>query len=567
MDINKLVDEANKLGMTSTSLQQLQYAFSTMGISAEVATRSVNDLNRSLARAGDGSRKTLEAFARLNISYKELSKIPADKQLLVIADALKAVDNPLERNRLGLELLGKSFQELRPFIEGGSEGFAKLALESAKIGKSLSEIDVQNIKNMTTQFTLAKDSVTGVFNILSASVAPIVSGILETLNRWLVTGDNFRNIVLSIVNGFGTVAVVVGTILDVFKTIINLGTIGFNTLFAGVLKSVDLISSAFELVIRSVRGSINAIISIINTVIALSASQINFLIRTANKIPGLNMVQLDAPEIAKLAETRIEQSLDRISDKYGFMASELIAENGRLFRGIGDNFENGFAAKALNVVGKIQDGVIGVTTRSAKAAEEITQASMEAIKQTVQLTKNEINSLFADQQIEASLKTFVNKFSDGFAEILISGKSFGSQLKQLFANILHDIVKQWLSSMIKMALATLLIRAGGGATSGFAGALTSAGQALMPRRTGGPVDAGRSYMVGEAGAEMFIPQTRGTIISNKNLNGGMNGTPSVTYNIYAYDTMSVEQVIERNRPRLAQDALLAFQSASSRRRM
>lgn len=40
---------------------------------------------------------------------------------------------------------------------------------------------------------------------------------------------------------------------------------------------------------------------------------------------------------------------------------------------------------------------------------------------------------------------------------------------------------------------------------------------LPPRAAGGPVQAGQAYLVGEQGAEMFVPQTAGTIVPNGQL--------------------------------------------------
>lgn len=47
---------------------------------------------------------------------------------------------------------------------------------------------------------------------------------------------------------------------------------------------------------------------------------------------------------------------------------------------------------------------------------------------------------------------------------------------------------------------------------------------LVPRQHGGPVYAGRAYLVGEAGPERFVPATNGTILPN-----GTTGGVSVTY--------------------------------------
>ncbi|QAY17959.1 putative tail length tape-measure protein [Pseudoalteromonas phage C7] len=58
------------------------------------------------------------------------------------------------------------------------------------------------------------------------------------------------------------------------------------------------------------------------------------------------------------------------------------------------------------------------------------------------------------------------------------------------------------------------------------------------REFGGPVTAGKSYLVGERGPEMFTPNTSGGIVSNKDMTGGGSG---VSVNINNYSGQEVTQ--------------------------
>lgn len=81
-----------------------------------------------------------------------------------------------------------------------------------------------------------------------------------------------------------------------------------------------------------------------------------------------------------------------------------------------------------------------------------------------------------------------------------------------------DLKRVALTAMSEIAQASLrsLFRApgGGGVGSGLVGGLSSliAGLVGAPgRATGGPVSAGRPYLVGERGAELFVPSSSGRI--------------------------------------------------------
>ena len=56
---------------------------------------------------------------------------------------------------------------------------------------------------------------------------------------------------------------------------------------------------------------------------------------------------------------------------------------------------------------------------------------------------------------------------------------------------------------------------------------------------GGPVSAGRPYMVGEAGPELFVPNRSGSVVANQDMQ-----RPVVIQNIVPIDDIT-EQVIRR----------------------
>jgi phage-related minor tail protein len=57
--------------------------------------------------------------------------------------------------------------------------------------------------------------------------------------------------------------------------------------------------------------------------------------------------------------------------------------------------------------------------------------------------------------------------------------------------------------------------------------------------------AGKPYMVGENGREMFVPNSAGSIVPNNQLGGG-GGQTMVTYNIQAVDASSFRSMVARD---------------------
>ena len=105
------------------------------------------------------------------------------------------------------------------------------------------------------------------------------------------------------------------------------------------------------------------------------------------------------------------------------------------------------------------------------------------------------------------------------ARAISSGKFGFDDLKRVALRALGEIAAASLRSLLAPS------GQGGGAGAGLGSALTSLVSGLLGvpgRATGGPVSAGRAYMVGERGPELFVPPGDGRIVA-----GGRDGPRDV----------------------------------------
>jgi hypothetical protein len=106
------------------------------------------------------------------------------------------------------------------------------------------------------------------------------------------------------------------------------------------------------------------------------------------------------------------------------------------------------------------------------------------------------------------------------------GKDLGNELDNLilkgesFHDFLQNILKDLADIALKSALINPIEKAFNGGDTGTGGILGGLASLFGFRASGGPVSAGSPYIVGEAGAEMFVPTTSGTIVPNHALGGG-----------------------------------------------
>ena len=127
----------------------------------------------------------------------------------------------------------------------------------------------------------------------------------------------------------------------------------------------------------------------------------------------------------------------------------------------------------------------------------------------------------ATQQLGLSL---VNNFADSFSQAVVSGENFLVSM----GNIFKDLAKQIAAMLVKAALLAAVFSmipglgaaqtAAGGATN-FRGLLS--GMMGGAFANGGKPPLGKVSLVGEAGPELFVPSSSGTIVPNNALGGSV----------------------------------------------
>lgn len=117
-----------------------------------------------------------------------------------------------------------------------------------------------------------------------------------------------------------------------------------------------------------------------------------------------------------------------------------------------------------------------------------------------------------DGPFAAGLDRAGSGLSRALGRALSDGKLGFDDLRRLALSSLADIAQ----GALRLDLGGLL----GGGGKGLLGGLVGNLLGLPGRATGGPVTAGRAYMVGERGPEMFVPTAAGRVEANPGRGSG-----------------------------------------------
>ena len=136
-------------------------------------------------------------------------------------------------------------------------------------------------------------------------------------------------------------------------------------------------------------------------------------------------------------------------------------------------------------------------------------------------------------QLDNIFSNTFNNFADTLADTLMTGKfAFKDFARSVIRDIARMIARQQALLFYQRAFGFL-----GGSIFGIPLPTPPA------RSSGGRVNAGMPYMVGEAGKEMFVPQTSGTIVPNNQLAGATN----INFTINTVDAQGVDELLTNRR--------------------
>tara|TARA_R110002074_G_scaffold16000_1_gene53971 strand:+ start:3963 stop:5606 length:1644 start_codon:yes stop_codon:yes gene_type:complete len=172
----------------------------------------------------------------------------------------------------------------------------------------------------------------------------------------------------------------------------------------------------------------------------------------------------------------------------------------------------------------------------------------------------------ADKKMSDELKEFrdtyrpiFNEFGDGFVDAITGAEKFSDAIRNMAKNVIDSLLRIMMQKMIfDQLFGAFESSFGPTANSGTGGG--SGGS----RTLGGPVQQGRSVLVGERGPEIFTPSSAGQITPNNEISGGGGVTIVQHINVTTGVQQTVRAEIKQLMPQIAQAAKGAVADARLR---
>jgi lambda family phage tail tape measure protein len=555
-------------GMATGTILELSQALATNGGKVEDVGKLLATLTNKIDEAATGSQKTRDKFQQLGISLDDLGRLSETDLLRKTIDGLTKIEDPITRNALKFDLLGKAarsvdinglnaeFTRLQGTMEGSDESFAKIA-------KSLDRIEV-----LSQQFKIDMAQ-----NI--AEPTNIAVGILEKFYATMKSGNAILGEQAEKLRQYGI------SLKDVFL---------FNAMFTLRLgqafsKRGDQTGSTYSPPTDTAEYKPD---------FNVSNAPRRKIEQTPEQIAAAKKARLDAEKelqdaakdtaqwaIKREQEERTErenrareiaQLVIKQSEFYRLTVEQAVLDKERLdyqktLVGLSDTQRD--KAMALYDIEKelvlIQrqnpafsedmiERIRQVKTEAVLAQEEFTRAQntfqagwsrayenfTERARDSASIGANAFQSMASS--MESALDNFVR-----------TGKlSFSDLINSMISDLLRMIMKAQVSNIFGSIF-------GGGGMGNF---LTTSSTnfangggllGLLGFAGGGEPPVNVPSIVGERGAELFVPKTAGTIIPNHSLSQMMGSQPQTVYNgtvvqnMSAIDTQSAVKFLTQNK--------------------
>jgi lambda family phage tail tape measure protein len=579
-------DTAKANDVAVGTVLKLSEALSVSGGNSENTGKLFSSLTAKIDDAANGSDKGRESFDKLGVSVADLRRLDETALFEKTLKGLANVSDPITRNALAMELFGKAAKNVD--IKGVADSYFNNAgkFDDAEqafkdIGEAIDKMDVFT-KRLSTS--------------LATDLAPALSDSVSFLNKAIFGWDNLTKAIdkANRAKSGGNWS----PIPKIGDTANNFGAFNLPSEYqAGGVRGQDLSDkekAKKDKAAEKAKSDAEKLAdemkkqkeSLADQVIAYDAQRYAAG-RVLTEVEKIN-IELEQGKKYQYTSAEEQQRLlnaARLVDAAKYSA-EFEAKRLEMAKQANDLIYNSQVATERLDVERQMVGLSDTQVQLALEYFDLQKKILDMQKQGFDeryisnFANAEMNRIKAQELNERAQNTFQagwDKAYNNFIERSQDSAAIGAELfnnmtnsmtsaldrfvetgKLSFGNLIGSMIKDLLRFSMQSQMSGLFGALGGG--GGIGGLFSSStnfnnGAGLLGGffADGGEPPVGVPSLVGERGAELFVPRTAGTIIPNNQLSSMMGGQPQTVYNgtviqnMNAIDTQSGVQFIAKNK--------------------
>lgn len=260
-----LDDMAQRTGTSAEEFQKLAYAAKLSGMETSTLESAMIKQQKAFADASTGNEAMAESYSKLGINISEVGS--SSEAFDMVIARLADMEDETQRNALASEIFGKSYAELTPLLNNGSEGINKLKQEAVDLGGVMSNEAVEAGAKFGDSLDAVKTATSGAFMEIGVQFLPILQKLLE----WVLA--HMPEIKKVIETVFKAVEIVVGIVGKAFDAILPILT----TLYEWIEPYFPVIQSIVETTFGAIGSAVEIVTDIFWGVVDAIKSAIEWL--------------------------------------------------------------------------------------------------------------------------------------------------------------------------------------------------------------------------------------------------------------------------------------------------
>jgi phage-related protein len=373
--------ESQKLGLATDTYQELAYAMEMSGASIGDISKGMMNITNAIADTENGVEGASEKFDALGVSLQNVdgSMKSSEQVLMESIDALASMTDETQRNALANDIFGRSYADLKPLLNSGSEGIKELMQEAEEYGMVMSQDGVNASADFDDSLTRLNGTIGGIKKSMVGNLLPSVT---------------------TVINGFSDLA--------------N-GSQGASAMIkVGIYQMIDEIKTMIPEMLSFVQTMSDTIIEIAPTVISALVDGI------MTTIPQL------IPTVVSVLDAIVQMVVDNIP--------HLLVGGIRIITGLAD----GIAGAIPNLISQIPTLISNIVEVITDYLPDLVQSGLSLITALADGIMEAIPNLIA--QVPTIITSLVNTLLDNIPMIIETGISLLTSLVTNMDAIITAIV-------------------------------------------------------------------------------------------------------------------------------
>ncbi len=188
-DLDKLGKLSDSLEIDPNTLRGLDLAATQTGTSFEVMTKGIQRMVQTIGEARSGMSSGTLALKELGMTAEDFEGLNAEQQLMKMADAIAAIEDPAQKAAAANKLFGRSGKELLNVLNQGSAGMREFIKEAERVGGPLTRDDIRQVEMANDAMDKMGRTFDSIFQQLAIQLAPTIEKMADGLQEFLTLSN------------------------------------------------------------------------------------------------------------------------------------------------------------------------------------------------------------------------------------------------------------------------------------------------------------------------------------------------------------------------------------------